>query len=170
MLIPASLSAGMILNSLRTPYFFVVLIILSISVYIGSGSPDAAPMEHKPFEFGFAQYATYLEVLPLKQYVPTQSLMYVDNDVPEFWYLDRHSLDIYGPLSYQSTRDVLLNFANGTLDYFPNYQGNQTFFIIKTDRLLNATVSFKDVNLVQSTGNHKAYFIQEEPPPQAPHR
>lgn len=169
MLIPASLSAGMILNSLRTPFFFVVLIVLSISVHIGTSSPDAAPMEHKPFEFGFAQYSAYLEVLPLKPYVPSQSLMYLDNEVPEFWYLDRSSLDIHGTQSYQSTRDVLINFANGTLSYFPNDQGDTTFFIIKTDRF-NATVSFKDLNLVQSTGAHKAFLIQEEPPPppQAP--
>jgi hypothetical protein len=42
-----------------------------------------------------------------------------------------------------------------------------TFFIIKTDRLLHATASFKDVNLVHSTGIHKIYVIQREPP-QAP--
>jgi len=166
MLIPASLSAGMILNSLRSPYFFVVLIILSVSVAIGSNSPDAAPVEHRSSEFGIARYATYLEVLPLKQYVPAQSLMYIDNDVPKFWYLDRHSLDIYDPISFQTTRDVLRNFANGTLNYYPNDQGDLTYFIIKTDRL-NATASFKDVNLVHSTGIHKVYVIQKEPP-QAP--
>jgi hypothetical protein len=167
MLIPASLSAGMILKSLRTPYFFVMLIILSISVHIGSSSPDVAPIENKSSEFGFALYATYLEVLPLKQYVPSQSLMYVDNDVPEFWYFDWPSLGIYAPESFQTTRDALTNFGNGTLDYFPNDQGDTTFFIMKTDRF-NATVSFKDVNLVQSTGAHKAFVKQEEPPPQAP--
>jgi hypothetical protein len=164
MLIPTSLSAGWLLRSLKTPYFFVILIILSISVAIGSNSPDAAPVEHKSSEVGFALYATYLEILPLKQYVPPQSLMYIDNDVPEFWYLDRHNLDIYEPLSYQTTRDVLHNLANGTLNYFPNDQGNVTFFIIKTDRLLNATASFKDVNLVQSTGIHKVFLIQKELP------
>jgi hypothetical protein len=42
-----------------------------------------------------------------------------------------------------------------------------TFFIIKIDRLLNATTSFKDVNLVHSTGIHKIYVMQREPP-QAP--
>jgi hypothetical protein len=42
-----------------------------------------------------------------------------------------------------------------------------TFFIIKTDRLLHATASFKDVSLVHSTGIHKIYVIQREPP-QAP--
>jgi hypothetical protein len=169
MLIPASISAGWILKSLRTPYFFVMLIILSISVAIGSNTPDTAPVEHRSSEVGFALYATYLEILPLKQSVPAQSLMYIDNDVPEFWYLDRHSLDIYEPTSFQTTRDVLLNFANGTLDYFPNDKGNVTLFIIKTDRFLNGTASFKDVNLVQSTGIHKVFLIQKEPP-QAPHR
>jgi hypothetical protein len=164
MLIPASISAGWILNSLRTPYFFVMLIILSISVAIGSNSPDAAPVEHRSSQVGFALYATYLEVLPLKQYVPAQSLMYIDNDVPEFWYLDRHKLDIHEPTSYQTTREVLRNLANGTLDYFPNDKGDVTIFIIKTDRLLNATASLKDVNLIQSTGIHKVFLIEKEPP------
>jgi hypothetical protein len=51
-------------------------------------------------------------------------------------------------------------FANGTLNYYPNDRGNLTLFIIKTDRLLNATASFKDVNLVHSTDIHKVYVIQ----------
>jgi hypothetical protein len=59
-------------------------------------------------------------LLLLKQQVPAQSLMYIDNDVPKFWYLDRHSLDIYEPRSFKTTRDVLHNFANGTLNYPPN--------------------------------------------------
>ena len=164
MLIPASLLAGMILKSLRTRYFFVILIILSISVAIGSNSPEAAPFEHESFEAFSPLYATYLEVLPLKQYVPAQSRMYIDNDVPKFWYLDRHTLDIYESRSYQTTRDVLQDFANGTLSYFPNDKGEVTLFIIKTDRLLNATTSFKDINLVHSTGIHKVFLIQKEPP------
>jgi hypothetical protein len=56
--------------------------------------------------------------------VRAQSLMYIDNDVPKFWYLDRHSLDIYDPISFQTTRDVLRNFDNETLNYYPNDQGN----------------------------------------------
>ena len=106
-------------------------------------------------------------LLILKQQVPAQSLMYIDNDVPKFWYLDRHSLDIYEPRSFKTTRDVLHNFANATLNYPPNDQGDVTLFIIKTDRLLNGTVSFKDVNLVHSTGIHKVFRIQKELP-QAP--
>jgi hypothetical protein len=106
-------------------------------------------------------------LLLLKQHVPAQSLMYIDNDIPKFWYLDRHSLDIYEPGSSQITRDVLHNFANGILNHPPNDQGDQgdvTLFIIKTDRLLNGTVSFNDVNLVHSTGIHKVFRIQKELP------
>jgi hypothetical protein len=97
-------------------------------------------------------------LLLLKQHVPAQSLMYIDNDIPKFWYLDRHSLDIYEPGH---------NFANGILNHPPNDQGDQgdvTLFIIKTDRLLNGTVSFNDVNLVHSTGIHKVFRIQKELP------
>jgi hypothetical protein len=161
MLIPACLSAGMILNSLRTPYFFGILIILTISVALGSNSPEAAPFENVSSEVSFALHDTYIEVLPLEQYVPAQSRMYIDNDVPKFWYLDRHELDIDEPTSFQTTRDVLLNFANGTLSFSPADQGNVTLFIIKTDRLLNATTSFEDVHLVHSTGIHKVFLVQE---------
>jgi hypothetical protein len=138
-----------------------MLVILSISIAIGSNSPEAALFEHRSSEVSFVLYATYLEVLPLKQYAPARSLMFIDNDVPKFWYVDRHTLDIYEPRSYQTTRDMLHNFANGTLNSFPNERGNITPLIIKTDRLLNATASFKDVNLIDSPASIRYFLCRE---------
>jgi hypothetical protein len=160
MLIPASFSASSILHVLKAPYFLIVLIILSISIGIGSNSSEIAPFERKSFESIVPLYTTYLEILPFKRYVPIQSLMYLDTDVPGFWYLELPSLDIYEPQSYGDTRDVLRDFANGTLNYFPNYRGDVTMFMIKTDRL-NSTASYKDVNLVQSTGIHKIFVAEK---------
>jgi hypothetical protein len=70
-------------------------------------------------------------------------------------------LDIYEPSSYQTTKDTLRNFGNGTLSYFPNAKGNTTFFMIKTDRI-NGTAAYKDVNLVQSTGTHKVFVVEKD--------
>ncbi len=159
MMLPAGIVAGLILRKTRTVHFVPALCVLALSVGVGAYSPDVAPLEHRDFESQTPRYDAYLELSSLEKHIPAESYMYVDNDIPPFGQLRSDTLIFRSPKSYQDTRQVLDEFANGILDP-RDLDKPKTIIITREDRMMNH-VSYPELNLVHSSGNHLT-FIKEK--------
>ncbi len=139
-----------------------IICLLSVSIYIGAGSPDWAPIENPSFGAIFTTYTGYVEANTITRYLPDNIGIYTDYDIPLDGVARMANVSFSVPVSFQTVRNVLDSIKAGTFDpYAPIYPDSSvtlaslnTTYTVKVDQIQNTTAIDNHMNILYSSGFH----------------
>ncbi|MCW4009508.1 MAG: hypothetical protein NWF05_02670 [Candidatus Bathyarchaeota archaeon] len=157
----SAVAAFQIIKSKQSFAIITMICLLAVSIFVGVGSPDWAVFENPGFTAVHSTYTGYVESTTMLKFLPNGTTVYTDNDLPDFlWMPELVNVDLYEPISYQTTRNVLDSVKNGFFNLTnPEYSQiniNATY-IIKLSEISNLTVVNKYMNALYNSGSHVVF-------------
>ncbi|GIU71701.1 MAG: hypothetical protein KatS3mg003_1180 [Candidatus Nitrosocaldaceae archaeon] len=159
LVISSSICIGFLIKHSRNYIAIGLIALLMINIYIGSQSPEFAPLENRTFE-ALRYSKDSIQIEDLAYAFKDRSFIYSDNDVLPFDRLKSSELKFGYTISYKVIRTVIQNFTDGRLDTFKVIRAPENIFIIKSERFSDDIPLYPEVNLVSSGGRYYIFIIE----------
>ena len=148
LLISSSVVAAKLPINNGKKYAVIMIALLALFIFVGTYSPDWAPLEHQDFETAATIYPfhAYLEAGTITPLISINATIYYDYDFP------------IGGGSYKPVRSIITQISSGT-DPAEFAKIPVTLYGLREERLSESNI-LDEVNTVYSSGYHRIIVIE----------
>ena len=167
LIFPTAVACSRLIGSRRKAVTFCLVALLGFSVFIGSRSPDWAPVENPSFTVSRSTYTSYYEAQTMANFLPKNPrspvLIYDDHDISAGGVAGLANVSMANvSISYQIVRNVIDTIKDGTFEP-TNRTGIIEIFVIRRDEVQNTTAIDQYMNILYDSGMH--YMLKQSGAP-----